>query len=26
VKIEYGRQYDDQGNKINEPCQYIVYK
>ena len=26
VKIEYGRQYDDQGNKINEPCQYMVYK
>jgi hypothetical protein len=26
IRIEYGRQYDDQGNKINEPCQYIVYK
>ena len=26
VRIEYGRQYDDQGNKIDEPCQYIVYK
>lgn len=26
VKIEYGRQYDDQGNKINEPCKYYVYK
>lgn len=26
VNIEYGRQYDDQGNKINEPCKYIVYK
>jgi len=26
VKIEYGRQYDDKGNKINEPCRYIVYK
>jgi hypothetical protein len=26
VKIEYGRQYDDQGNKINEPCNYYVYK
>jgi hypothetical protein len=26
VKIEYGRQYDDQGNKIDEPCKYIVYK
>jgi len=26
VKIEYGRQYDDQGNKINELCKYHVYK
>ncbi len=26
IKIEYGRQYDDQGNKINEPCKYYVYK
>jgi hypothetical protein len=26
VRIEYGRQYDDQGNKIDEPCQYIVQK
>lgn len=26
VRIEYGSQYDDQGNKIDEPCQYIVYK
>jgi hypothetical protein len=26
VKIEYGSQYDDQGNKINEPCKYYVYK
>ena len=26
IKIEYGRQYDDQGNKIDEPCKYIVYK
>jgi hypothetical protein len=26
VKIEYGRQYDDQENKIDEPCKYIVYK
>ena len=26
IKIEYGRQYDDKGNKINEPCKYIVYK
>ena len=26
IKIEYGRQYDDKGNKIDEPCRYIVYK
>lgn len=26
ILIEYGRQYDDQGNKINEPCKYYVYK
>jgi hypothetical protein len=26
IKIEYGGQYDDKGNKIDEPCKYIVYK
>ncbi len=26
IKIEYGRQYDDNGNKIDEPCKYIVYR
>ena len=28
LKIEmiWGRQYDDQGNKIDEPCRYIFYK
>jgi hypothetical protein len=26
IEIEYGRQYDNQGSKINEPCRYIVYK
>jgi hypothetical protein len=26
IKIEYGRQYDDQGNRIDEPCKYIIYK
>lgn len=26
IRIEYGRQYDDKGNKIDEPCKYIVYK
>jgi hypothetical protein len=26
IKIEYGRQYDDKGNRIDEPCKYFVYK
>lgn len=26
IKVEYGRQYDDKGNKIDEPCKYIVHK
>jgi hypothetical protein len=26
MEIRWGRQYDDQGNKINEPCRYIIYK
>jgi hypothetical protein len=26
IKIEYGRQYDEKGSKIDEPCKYIVYK
>ena len=26
IEVEYGRQYDDKGNKIDEPCKYIVYK
>jgi len=26
IKIEWGPQYDEQGNKINEPCKYIIYK
>ena len=26
VELRWGRQYDDQGNQINEPCKYIVYK
>lgn len=26
MKIEYGRQYDDHGNKIDDPCQYIIWK
>ena len=26
VEVQWGRQYDDDGNKINEPCKYVVYK
>lgn len=26
LRIEYGRQYDDDGNPIEEYCKYIVYK
>jgi hypothetical protein len=26
VEVKWGRQYDDQGNKVNEPCRYIIYK
>ena len=26
IEVEYGRQYDDKGNKIDEPCKYLVYK
>jgi len=26
LRIEYGRQYDDDGNLVDEPCKYIVYK
>ena len=26
VELRWGRQYDDQGNQINEPCKYVVYK
>jgi hypothetical protein len=24
--LQWGRQYDAQGNKVDEPCKYIVYK
>jgi len=26
MKIAWGKQYDDQGNKIDEPCIYYIYK
>ena len=26
MEVQWGRQYDDLGNKIDEPCKYIVYK
>lgn len=26
MEIKWGRQYDDQGNKVNEPCRYVIYK
>ena len=26
IEVQWGRQYDDQGNRIDEPCKYIVYK
>ncbi len=26
LRVEYGRQYDNDGNPVNEPCKYIIYK
>jgi hypothetical protein len=26
IEIKWGRQYDEQGNKIDDPCRYIIYK
>lgn len=26
VEIQWGKQYDDKGNPIEEPCKYIIYK
>ena len=26
MEIKWGKQYDDNGNKINEPCRYLIYK
>ena len=26
VEIKWGRQYDEKGNQIDEPCRYVIYK
>jgi hypothetical protein len=26
IEIQWGRQYDDQGKPVDEPCKYIIYK
>lgn len=26
AQLQWGRQYDDQGNRMDEPCKYILYK
>jgi hypothetical protein len=26
ARVEWGRQYDDQGNRVDEPCKYIIDK
>jgi hypothetical protein len=26
IEVEWGRQYDEQGKQINEPCKYVIYK
>lgn len=26
IEVQWGKQYDDRGKSINEPCKYIVYK
>ncbi len=26
IEVQWGRQYDDRGEQINEPCKYIIYK
>ena len=26
VEVQWGRQYDDHGNKVSEPCKYIIFK
>jgi hypothetical protein len=26
IEVEWGRQYDDEGKPVDEPCKYIIYK
>ena len=26
IEIQWGRQYDEQGKQIDEPCKYVIYK
>jgi hypothetical protein len=26
IELQWGKQYDDQGKQINEPCKYVIYK
>ena len=26
MEIKWGKQYDEKGNQINEPCRYLIYK
>jgi hypothetical protein len=26
IEMQWGRQYDDQGKQIDEPCKYMIYK
>jgi hypothetical protein len=26
VELQWGRQYDDQGKQIDEPCKYVIFK
>jgi hypothetical protein len=26
IELQWGKQYDDQGKRIDEPCKYIVFK
>jgi hypothetical protein len=26
IEVQWGRQYDDQGKQIDDPCKYLIYK
>lgn len=26
IEVQWGKQYDDQGKQIDEPCKYVIYK